>query len=433
MQSAAHADGASSSAPRVAIVGGGPAGLMAAETLAAAGLRVDLYDAMPSVGRKFLLAGKGGMNLTHSEALEAFLGRYGVRREALAPLIEGFGPQALRDWARGLGVETFVGSSGRIFPNDMKAAPLLRAWLHRLREAGVRFHMRHRWLGWAADGRALRFATPLGETEARADAVLLALGGGSWARLGSDGAWQSLLAERGVPVKTLEPSNCGFEAPWSEYFRERFAGQPVKSVAMSVDESDADAVSPPASAPRQGEFVVSASGVEGSLVYALSARIRERIAQKGIATIRLDLLPGLSLQKVQEALAKPRGKRSLSSHLQSQLGIAGVKAGLLRESLSRQALAELSGNAARFAAVLKSLPVKLLRARPLDEAISSAGGVPFEALDRHLMLKTLPGVFCAGEMLDWDAPTGGYLLTACFASGRAAGAGLLQYLAQQEL
>ncbi|MCS6764034.1 MAG: TIGR03862 family flavoprotein [Candidatus Protistobacter heckmanni] len=351
---------------------------------------------MPSVGRKFLLAGKGGMNLTHSEALEAFLGRYGARREALAPLIDGFGPQALRDWARGLGVETFVGSSGCIFPNDMKAAPL-------------------------------------GETEARADAVLLALGGVSWARLGSDGAWQSLFAERGVPVKTLEPSNCGFEAPWSEYFRERFAGQPVKSVAMSVDESDADAVSPPESAPRQGEFVVSASGVEGSLIYALSARIRERIAQKGIATIRLDLLPGLSLQKVQEALAKPRGKCSLPSHLQSQLDIAGVKAGLLRESLSRQALAELSGNSARFAAMLKSLPVKLLRARPLEEAISCAGGVSFEALDRHLMLKTLPGVFCAGEMLDWDAPTGGYLLTACFANGRAAGAGLLQYLAQQEL
>ncbi|MBF7730963.1 TIGR03862 family flavoprotein [Pseudomonas sp. N040] len=399
---------------RAVIIGGGPAGLMAAEVLAQAGVPVELFDGMPSVGRKFLLAGVGGMNITHAESHEAFLGRYGARRAELQAILEGFAPAALREWIHGLGIETFVGSSGRVFPRDMKAAPLLRAWLKRLREHGVNIHTRQRWLGWNSDG-SLRIASPAGERAVVADAVLLALGGGSWARLGSDGAWVPLLAARGVPLAPLQPSNCGFEvAGWSRFFSEKFAGAPVKSCALAVAGQPA----------RLGEFVITASGIEGSLVYALSADIREQINASGVATARLDLLPAKSLQQVEQALRKPRGSRSMSNHLRVQLGLDGVRAGLLRELTA----ADTYADPARLAAAIKALPLQLLRPRPLDEAISSAGGVRFEALTGQLMLRQLPGVFCAGEMLDWEAPTGGYLLTACFASGRLAGQGMLTYL-----
>lgn len=409
-----------SSFKQVAIVGGGPAGLMAAEVLAEAGIQVDLYDAMPSVGRKFLLAGKGGLNLTHSEAHEAFLSRYGARRPYLEPLLTNFGADALRAWADGLGVETFVGSSGRVFPREMKAAPLLRAWLHRLRAAGVRFHVRHRWLGWEADGTRLRFATPEGEKTIQTDAVILALGGGSWAKLGSDGAWVPLLHARGVNSAPLKPANCGFDMAWSEHFRARYAGHPLKTVVASCRDTDGHEIQ------RQGECVITETGIEGSLIYALSAPLRDCIAAEGSAVLHLDLAPGKSLERVRAEVAHPRGSRSLSSHLKSQAGISGVKAGLLREVLGAEAYAD----PAQLAAAIKALPMKLIAPRPLDEAISTAGGVRFEDLDEHLMLRELPGVFCAGEMLDWEAPTGGYLLTACFASGRAAGLGARAFLRQ---
>ncbi len=393
-------------ASRTAIViGGGPTGLMAAEVLAGAGVKVDLFDAMPSVGRKFLLAGVGGMNITHSEPREPFLSRYGKRAQTLAPLIDAFDNQALCAWIHGLGIETFVGTSGRVFPTDMKAAPLLRAWLKRLREAGVVIHTRHRWLGWNVNG-ALLIEGPEGQRSVTADATVLALGGGSWQRLGSDGAWVPLLAERAVDISPLRPANCGFEvAGWSEFFRDKFAGAPVKPVALSL----------PGGTPRQGEFVVTAGGIEGSLVYALSSAIRERIEQSG------------SVEQVAKAVAQPRGSKSMANHLRGRLGLDGVRAGLLRE------LSTAADYAApqRLAALIKALPLTVVRTRPLDEAISSAGGVTFEALDDCLMLKALPGVFCAGEMLDWEAPTGGYLLTACFASGRAAGLGALHWLEAQ--
>ncbi|MFL6673601.1 MAG: TIGR03862 family flavoprotein [Massilia sp.] len=407
----------SSPAPRVAIVGGGPAGLMAAEVLAAGGAGVDLYDAMPSVGRKFLLAGKGGMNITHAEPYPDFVGRYGKRSAEVAAWLEDFGPQAVRDWIHGLGIDTFVGTSGRVFPADMKAAPLLRAWLHRLREAGVQFHRRHRWLGWR-DGQ-LRFATAGGEHLVHADATILALGGGSWARLGSDGAWVPLLAAESVEVAPLAPSNCGFDTGWSEHFSSRHAGQPLSTVAITYLDANG------ARARRQGQFVVTSTGIEGSLVYALSAPLRDQILADGSATIWLDLAPDHDEQRVAAEVMRPRGSRSMSSHLQSRLGIKGVKAGLLRECLSM----EEYGDPARLAAAIKMLPLVLRRARPIDEAISSAGGVRFEALDgQGAMLRARPGVFVAGEMIDWEAPTGGYLLTACFASGRTAGRGALAWL-----
>ncbi|MHB1592213.1 MAG: TIGR03862 family flavoprotein [Sulfuricella sp.] len=401
----------------VAVIGGGPAGLMAAEILIQNGVRVDLYDAMPSVGRKFLLAGKGGLNLTHSEASELFLSRYGARRAQIEPLLDAFGPEALRLWVHGLGVDTFVGTSVRVFPTEMKAAPLLRAWLHRLREAGVRFHMRHGWRGWNEEG-ALRFATPEGEKSVRSDAVVLALGGGSWARLGSDGAWVPLLAQRGVPVAALRPSNCGFDVGWSEHFRTRFAGHPLKSVTVTFTDKQG------ATVRKQGEFMITATGVDGSLIYALSARLRDEIEIAGAAVIDLDLVPGRELSTVIAELARPRGSRSMASHLQSRLGIKGVRAGLLRECVPAQDYAD----AAHLGTAIKALPVRLIAPRPLDEAISSAGGVAFEALDERLMIRSLPGVFCGGEMLDWEAPTGGYLLTACFSSGCAAGLGALAWL-----
>lgn len=409
----------------VAVIGGGPAGLMAAEALAEGGVHVDVYDAMPSVGRKFLMAGKGGMNITHSEALEPFLGRYGARQPQIAPLLDAFGPDALRTWLQGLGVETFVGSSGRVFPSDMKAAPMLRAWLHRLKEAGVRFHMRHKWVGWNNDVAAdtarptLRFMTPTGEQQVATDAVVLALGGASWPRLGSDAAWVPLMSARDVPVEPLRPANCGFDATWSDYFRERFAGQPVKPVAITLTDVDGNVQH------RQGEFVVTETGIEGSLVYALSATIRERLRADAEATITLDLLPGLTAQRVLDEVTRPRGSRSMSSHLHSRIGLTGVKLGLLHEALSKEAFADTM----RLARTIKALPLKLVRPRPIAEAISSAGGIPFETLDSRLMIEHLPGVFCAGEMLDWEAPTGGYLLTACFASGLVAGRGALAYVA----
>ena len=403
----------------VAVIGGGPAGLMAAEVLAAGGVQVDLYDAMPSLGRKFLLAGVGGMNITHSEPFESFATRYGARAGAVRPLLEAFPPAALREWIHGLGIETFVGSSGRVFPREMKAAPLLRAWLHRLREAGVRFHVRHRWLGWD-DAGALRFATPQGELSVQADAVVLALGGGSWAKLGSDGAWVTLLAQRGIAVAPLLPSNCGFDVAggWSEHLQARFGGQPLKTVALRFTDAAGK------QHQRRGELMLSASGIEGSLVYALSAPLRDTIAAQGPLTVQLDLAPDKALERVVGEVAHPRGARSLSSHLQSRAGIKGVKMALLREILSAGQL----NDPVQLANAIKSLPLTLAAPRPLDEAISSAGGVRFEALDAKLMLRDLPGVFCAGEMLDWEAPTGGYLLTACFASGRVAGQGALDYL-----
>lgn len=389
---------------------------MAAEVLSQGGahtdLKVELFDAMPSVGRKFLLAGKGGMNLTHSEARVPFLSRYGKRQTWIEPLLATFGPDDLRLWVHGLGIDTFVGSSGRVFPTDMKAAPLLRAWLHRLRSTGVSFHVRHRWLGWTEDG-AMRFASPEGEVTRTFDAVILALGGGSWSRLGSDGAWVPLLQSRQVDVAALKPSNCGFNVTWSAHFRDRFAGQPLKSVALAF-----------AGFERQGEFVVTETGVEGSLIYAASAAIRDAIETSGSARVLLDLTPGKSLERLIKEVAHPRGSRSMSSHLQSRAGITGVKAGLLREVLSKDDFADPM----RLAASIKALPLPLISPRPLEEAISSAGGVTFEAMDARLMLKAMPGVFCAGEMLDWEAPTGGYLLTACFATGRAAGLGALAWM-----
>lgn len=398
----------------VAIIGGGPAGLMAAEVLSQAGIKVDLYDAMPSVGRKFLLAGVGGMNITHSEPYPAFLSRYAERAAFIAPLLRSFGADALREWIHQLGIETFVGSSGRVFPTDMKAAPLLRAWLKRLRDAGVSVHTRHRWLGWSAQGE-LRIAHGEDQLTIKPDAVLLALGGASWARLGSDGAWLPLLEQQGIASKALQPSNCGFEvAGWSELMRSKFAGAPLKNIAMGLQ----------GQTPRLGECVLTQTGVEGSLVYALSAQIRDQINQQGCSTVEVDLLPGKTLSKIQAALAKPRGSRSMSKHLHSQLGIDGVKAALLRELAPPAAFTDPS----QLSSALKALPLTLIKTRPIDEAISTAGGVPFEALTEELMLKKLPGVFCAGEMLDWEAPTGGYLLTACFASGRAAGLGMVAWL-----
>ena len=397
----------------MAVIGGGPAGLMAAEVLSAGGARVDVYDSLPSVGRKFLLAGRGGLNLTHSEAGPAFRARYAEAEPALTPALLAFGAEALRDWAAGLGVETFVGTSGRVFPRDLKAAPLLRAWLHRLRAGGVVFHTRHRWTGWDASG-ALVFESPAGPSAVRPDATVLALGGASWQRLGSDGAWVPWLAARGVPVHPLKPSNCGFDvaAPWSGFLRERFAGHPVKPVAASVGAQR-----------QQGEFVLTDTGVEGSLIYAFSAPLREAIAREGRAVLTLDLLPQHSPEQVLAEVQRPRGGRSLATHLKSRLGIQGLKLALLHEVVGADAL----NDGERLAAALKALPITLAATRPIDEAISTAGGVPFDAMDESGMLLALPGVFCAGEMLDWEAPTGGYLLTACFATGRTAGQGALAW------
>lgn len=399
----------------VAVIGGGPAGLMAAETLAAAGVQVDLYDAMPSVGRKFLLAGRGGLNLTHSEPADAFRSRFGAREAQVSSWLNQFDAAALRQWAHDLGIDTFVGSSGRVFPTEMKAAPLLRTWLQRLRASGVKVHARHQWRGWADDG-ALLLETPEGIVSRHADAVVLALGGGSWARLGSNGAWQSLLEQNGVTVAPLLPANCGFTAGWSPHFAERFAGQPLKSIAMKPQGDFA---------MRRGECMLTADGLEGGLIYAWSAPLRDAILAAGWAELHIDLLPARTPAQVLAEVARPRGARSWSSHLASRLGLHGAKVGLLRECLPKAIFDQPEA----LAAAIKCLPVRLQGVRPLDEAISTAGGVCFESVNQDGMLLAVPGVFCAGEMLDWEAPTGGYLLTACFASGRAAGQGVLRWLA----
>jgi hypothetical protein len=407
----------------VIVIGGGPAGLMAADVLSQAGIAVDLYDAMPSVGRKFLMAGKGGMNISHSEPQASFVNRYGYSQFNLAPLLSQFGSAELITWLHELGIKTFVGTSGRIFPTDMKAAPLLRAWLHRLRANGVKFHVRHRWLGWLGQNlQLLRFATPNGVQIIEAKTVILALGGGSWPQLGSTGEWLPVLAEQNIAVKPLQASNCGFDSPWSTTFIERFAGFPIKPVKISCNNVDGITVC------QQGEVVVTETGLEGGLIYALSGHLREQINVTGYAEITLDLLPDLALSTIINKLSQPRAKQSMANHLRKRLGLDGVKAGLLREQLSAVEFNDLSSLAAK----IKALPVKLTGVRPLAEAISSAGGVDFIAVDENLMLKQLPGWFCAGEMLDWEAPTGGYLLTACFSAGRAAGFGALLWLQKQQ-
>lgn len=406
---------------RVAIIGGGPAGLMAAEAARTAGAAVDVYDRMGSVGRKFLVAGKGGLNLTHSDPFATFVMRYGDRAAEIERWLRAFDADALRAWARELGVETFVGSSGRVFPMDLKAAPLLRGWVRRLRANGVRFHMHQDWRGWDETG-ALRFVHEGEQRRVEADATVLALGGGSWPILGSDGSWTPLLDQCGVDIAPLQASNCGFDVDWSEHFATRHAGHPVKPVVVEWADARGNM------SRRQGEFVITANGVEGSLIYACSAALRDAISAHGSATIRLDLAPGRDLQRLVRDLAQPRGHRSLSEHLRRHAGIEGVKAGLLYEVMSKTDLQD----PVPLAATIKSLPLKLLRPRPLAEAISTAGGVRFVAVDANLMLRALPGVFCAGEMIDWEAPTGGYLLSACFASGRIAGEGAAQFVSHQQ-
>lgn len=401
----------------IVVIGGGPAGLMAAEAAAQGGAPVDLYDAMPSVGRKFLLAGKGGLNLTHSEPLEIFLSRFGSRQDQLAPVIHSFGPDGIRQWVSGLGVQTFIGTSGRVFPTDMKAAPLLRAWLRRLRQLGVRFHVRHQWSGWDEQG-TLQFVTPTGMRSVNADAVILALGGASWPKLGSDGGWVPLLQARGMGVSPLRPANCGFDVKWSPFFKDTFAGHPVKSVALLEEQLDGRVVS------RKGEFVITETGVEGSLIYAWSSTLRDRIEREGQAVLCIDLAPDREQANLARNLSRPRGKRTIATHLRRYAGIAGVKSALLREVLPRETIADPTA----LAAAIKSFPITLRSARPLAEAISTAGGVRFEDLDDQLMCREVPGLFFAGEMLDWEAPTGGYLLSACLATGRVAGLGALQWV-----
>jgi uncharacterized flavoprotein (TIGR03862 family) len=401
----------------IGIIGGGPAGLMAAEVARVAGLEVDLYESQGSVGRKFLLAGKGGLNLTHSESFEPFVARYGARAEQIARWLTGFDNNAVRDWARGLGVETMIGTSGRIFPADLKAAPLLRGWVRRLRASGVRIHVHHAWCGFEANG-SLRFNTPPGERRAHHDATILALGGGSWPQLGSDGAWVSTLQRHAVDVAPLLASNCGFDIAWSHVFANRYAGQPVKAVVTTARDAAG------AMHSVHSEFVITAYGVEGGAIYALAPALRDVIARDGATELRLDLAPAREQVALEVALSRPRGSRSLTGHLRRTAGIDGVKAGLLYEVMSRPDMQA----PARLAATIKSLPLQLLRPRPIAEAISTAGGVRFEAMNEGLMIACLPGVFCAGEMIDWEAPTGGYLLTACLASGRVAATGVVKWL-----
>ena len=410
---------------------------MAAECLSVAGVAVHVYDSMPSVGRKFLLAGLGGLNLTHAEPSEHFVTRYAERSTACAQWLNHFDAAAIRNWAQSLGLDTFVGSSQRVFPTDMKAAPLLRAWLHRLRHPAqgvpVTFHMRHRWNGSLTPCVTttnahpctfeLQFDAPQGTVGVQTDAVLLALGGGSWARLGSDGAWVPWLRQLDVAVAPLRPANCGFDVQggWSDHFHTRFAGQPLKSCALSFTDAQGH------SFQRRGEFVITATGIEGSLVYAASALLRDAIERAGSATLHLDLLPNFTPERVLAEVSHPRGSRSLSSHLKSRLNLNALHLALLHEVLPKEAMRD----AVQVAQTLKHLPITLGAARPMDEAISTAGGVTLETLDAHLMARAMPGLFAAGEMLDWEAPTGGYLLTAAMATGRAAGLGALHWLRTQ--
>jgi len=396
-------------AKQIAIIGGGPAGLAAAEVLSLSGHAVTVYDAMPTFGRKFLLAGKSGLNITHSEDYARFASRFGAACERLRPALDAFTPADVRAWASGLGTKTFVGTSGRVFPKVMKASPLLRAWLGRLEAQGVTLCRRYRWTGFEGDG--LVFETPNGRTIVRSDATLLALGGASWPRLGSDGAWATLLRDKGVEIADLQPANCGFDVAWSDVFKDRFAGAPLKAVTTTSD-----------AGTFPGEFVISSHGIEGSLVYAHAAALRDRLSQDDRAMLVIDLAPGRSIERLAKDLARQEAKASLSNRLRKGAGLEGVKSALLRE------LAPEATDPERLARSIKALPIPLLGPRPISEAISSAGGVRLDDLDERYMLKALPGVFAAGEMLDWEAPTGGYLLTACFATGRAAARGILAWL-----
>lgn len=404
----------------VAIIGGGPAGLMAALVLAQAGVSVRVYEAKPSLGRKFLRAGIGGLNITHSEPYERFCARFGMHQPALQRILDQFPPDALRTWVHGFGIDTFEGSSGKVFPVGMKAAPLLRAWVQRLRQCGVQFHLRHRWLGWNTEG-AWIFQTPDGEVQLKPNAAVLALGGGSWPQLGSDAAWVSLLQAKGVDVVPLQSANCGFNVTWSPHLRGKFAGSQLKAVAISLTDLNGH------SETRRGEFIITDHGVEGSLIYAFSQRLRDLVNAQGQAVFSVDLLPDRSQQAVLSELQRPRGSRSIASHLQSRLGLQGVKTALLHEVLDKACF----NDPARLAAAIKALPITVQSPRPMHEAISTAGGISFSAIDDQLMLKALPGVFVAGEMLDWEAPTGGYLLTACLAQGAWAGRAVLRWRAAQ--
>lgn len=403
-------------ARHVLIIGGGPAGLMAAEVLSAKGHRITVCEAMPSLGRKFLLAGKSGLNITHSEEFARFRTRFGAANARLAGALDDFTPDDVRAWAAGLGTETFTGSSGRVFPTVMKASPLLRALLKRLADQGVTLLARHRWLSMETAG--YRFATPDGERLIAADAVLLALGGASWPKLGSDAAWVAPLRQKGVEIADFRPANCGFDIAWSAGFAERFAGLPVKSVIAT---SDAGSL--------PGEFVISRHGVEGSLIYAHSAALRDRLAETGRAEIILDLAPGRSLKAISAGLSRLSSKVSLSNRLRKAAGIDGVKAALLRECAPHAEPGRMEPESSeQLASRIKALAVPLLRPRPIEEAISSAGGITWDAIADDYMLRAIPGTFCAGEMIDWEAPTGGYLLTACFATGRAAAHGISAWL-----
>ncbi len=406
----------SPSKTQVAVIGGGPAGLVAAEVLARGGASVAVYDAMPSVGRKFLLAGRGGLNLTHSEALPAFLARYGAALPHLAPAIEAFPPDALRAWSQSLGQPTFVGSSGRVFPQAFKASPLLRAWLRRLDASGVRFALRHRWTGWNSDGH-LSFATPGGELTVEARAAVLALGGASWPRLGSDGSWVETLAAKGVTILPLRPANCGFTVAWSDIFRDRFEGQPLKGVMLSFGSHNA-----------RGEAVVTRPGIEGGAIYALSAELREAILAEGQATLQIALRLDLDVNDLSARLSAPRGKQSVSNWLRKAAHLSPVAIGLLQEVAIVSGVPLSSLSPVALAGLINGVPVKLNGLAPIARAISTAGGISFGELDTDFMIRRLPGTFAAGEMLDWEAPTGGYLLQASFATGAAAGMGALDYL-----
>ena len=403
-------DAPSSTSPTVAVIGAGPAGLMAAERLASAGLRVVVHERMPSVARKFLMAGRGGLNLTHSEPPAPFLDRYDApARARISGWLDAFSPADLTTWAEDLGQETFVGSSGRVFPKAMKASPLLRAWLARLEGLGVEVRTRSRWTGWADD--ALRFDTPEGERIERPDAVVLALGGASWARLGSDAAWAPELEAAGASVAPFRPANVGFDLTWSPLFRERFAGQPLKGIALSH-----------AGRAVRGEAMIAAYGIEGGAIYALSASLRDAVTRDGSAVLTLDLRPDQSLDALTRRLSKPRGKDSLSNWLRKTVHLDPAAIALLREA------GPIPTEPARLAARIKSVSLTLTGVQGLSRAISSAGGVTLDAVDERLMLKSRPGVFLAGEMLDWEAPTGGYLLQASFASGVVAANGVTDWL-----
>jgi uncharacterized flavoprotein (TIGR03862 family) len=406
----------------VVIIGGGAAGLMTADVLSATNLSVAVFDAMPSVGRKLLQAGVGGLNITHSEDYQTFCTRYDSHQLQLQPILDQLPPDALRSWVHQLGIKTFVGSSGRVFPEQMKAAPFLRAWLHRLEQSGVHFYLRHQWLGWTLN-RELQFLTPHGEIAIKPRCTVLALGGASWPQLGSNGAWVTILQTQGVQIAPLQSANCGFETTWSPYLREKFAGSPLKSVEIALTDSDKRTLK------RRGELIISEYGVEGSLIYTFSRMLREQINCKGQATFILDLLPNYSIERLVNDLACPRGSKSLSSHLKSRLGLSGIKTALLHEILSKHDL----NDGRVLAHKIKSLPMTVYQTRPIAEAISVAGGVCFSNLNSELMLKRMPGVFVAGEMLDWEAPTGGYLLNACFATGWHVGVSVCDWLNKQPI